>query len=286
MKRPHPQSGWPGTLILLPLACALLLPLTVLAGPEEDRAAFRAHFEARFPEVAFSDYVNGIYAIDDKARLQWEQIEEFPPYEFAVEDGEALFSEPFANGKRYADCFENEGVSVRQNYPRFDPDLGEVVTLELAINRCRAMHGETAYAYDSDEMLALSAYMAWTSRGQLFAIEVPDDPRALAAYEDGKRFYYSKRGQLNFACSDCHVTSAGLYVRADHLSPSLGHPTHFPVYRSKLGALISLHGRFYGCIRDVRAKPFAQQSPEYRNLEYFLTYMSNGLVVNGPGARK
>ena len=75
-------------------------------------------------------------------------------------------------------------------------------------------------------------------------------------------------------------------VRADRLSPSLGHPTHFPVYRSKLGGMITLQQRFKGCIRDVRAKPFELQSEEYRNLEYFLTYMSNGLEFNGPGARK
>jgi sulfur-oxidizing protein SoxA len=175
---------------------------------------------------------------------------------------------------------------VRQHYPRYDPALGEVVTLELAINRCRQLNGEPPYPYDSDELVSLSAYMAWTSRGKIIDIAVPDDPGALAAYESGKQFYYSKRGQLNFSCSDCHVTSAGLYVRADHLSASLGHPSHFPVYRSKLGRMISLHSRFYGCIRDVRARPFAEQSREYRNLEYFLTYMSNGLVINGPGARK
>jgi sulfur-oxidizing protein SoxA len=39
-------------------------------------------------------------------------------------------------------------------------------------------------------------------------------------------------------------------------------------------------------VRDVRAKPFALQSKEFRNLEYFLGYMGNGLDVNGPGARK
>ena len=75
-------------------------------------------------------------------------------------------------------------------------------------------------------------------------------------------------------------------MRADRLGPSLGHPTHFPVYRSKLGRVISLHERFYGCVRDVRAKPFPLQSEEYRNVEYFLSYMSNGLDINGPGARK
>ena len=262
------------------------LALTAEAGPEEDREAFRAYFAKRFPDVPMSEYANGIYALDEKAREQWLEIEDFPPYEFAVEQGEMLFGQTFANGKGYADCFDNGGIGVRQHYPRFDTDRGEVVTLEGALNDCRARNGETPYAWDSEELISLSAYMAWTSRGKAIEVEIPDDPRALAAYEAGKRFYYSKRGQLNFACSDCHVTSAGSWVRADHLSASLGHPTHFPVYRSKLGSMLSLHGRFYGCVRDVRAKPFEEQSEEYRNLEYFLTFMSNGLEANGPGARK
>ncbi len=266
----------------------LLVALAAVAqaGPEEDRLAFREFFKARFPEVPVAEYINGIYALDENARRQWMEIEEFPPYEFSVEIGESLFSQPFGNGATYAGCFDNGGVGVRQRYPRFDPALGEVVTLEMAINLCREENGEAPYAYDSDEMLALSAWMAWASRGEEIDIEIPEDPRALAAYEAGKRFYYSKRGQLNFACADCHVTSAGMYVRADRLSSSLGHPSHFPVYRSKFGRMISLHSRFFGCIRDVRAKPHEEQSTEYRNLEYFLTYLSNGLLVNGPGARK
>lgn len=269
------------------LAClVVLVPLVAGAGPEEDRAAFRAYFSKRFPDVPLAEYVNGIYAIDEQARKQWLEIEEFPPYEFAIEQGEALFSQPFANGKRFADCFENGGIGIRQDFPRFDTEIGEVVTLELALNRCRSENNEVPYAWNSEEIVALSAYMAWTSRGNSFAIEIPDDAAAVAAYESGKQFYYSKRGQLNLACSDCHVKNAGAYVRADHLSASLGHPSHFPVYRSKLGRMISLHSRFYGCVRDVRARPFDEQSAEYRNLEYFLTYMSNGLEVNGPGARK
>ena len=271
---------------LLLFCLCMVLSVSALGGPEEDRIAFQAYFQERFPDVPFADYINGIYALDENARQQWMEIEEFPPYEFAVEEGETLFGQPFENGNTYGDCFDNQGIGIRQNYPRFDPERGEVVTLEMAINECRQRNDEPAYSYDSEELLSLSAYMAWTSRGNVISIVVPDDPRALAAYESGKQFYYSKRGQLNFACSDCHVTSAGLYVRADHLSPALGHPSHFPVYRSKLGKIISLHDRFYGCIRDVRAKPFAEQSIEYRDLEYFLTYMSNGLVVNGPGARK
>lgn len=258
-----------------------------IAGPGEDRLAFVAYFESRFPDIPFTEYTNGIYAIDQDARNQWQEIEEFPPYEFAVEEGAELWVEKFADGNSYSDCFNGSNVAFRQTYPKFDNDTGEVITLEQAINQCREKHGQKSLQYGGEQLLALTAFIAFESRGEPFNITVPvDDPRALAAYEEGKRFYYSKRGQLNFSCADCHVVSAGQYVRADRLSASLGHPTHFPVYRAKFGNMLSLHQRVAGCIRDVRARPFELQSREYRNLEYFLTYMSNKLPANGPGARK
>ena len=265
---------------------AVLLCGTAQAGLEEDRQAFSRYFTERFPNVPPDDFVNGVYAIDPALREQWETIEEFPPYELALEQGEELFQTPFANGKTYADCFDNGGIGVRQNYPYFDTGRGEVITLELAINECREANGEKPLRYKKGAIAALSAYMAYTSRDQPLNITIPDDPRALAAYEDGKRFYYTRRGQLNFACSSCHLGASGMMVRADELSPALGHPTHFPVYRSKWGELGTLHRRFAGCNEQVRAKPFPAQSAEYRNLEYFLSYMSNGLPVNGPGSRR
>lgn len=271
----------------LVILCAVVLQQMTFAGPEEDRQAFVAYFESRFPGVPFAEYANGIYAIDQDARNQWLEIEEFPPYEFAVELGASLWNGSFPNGKTYADCFKDSARGVRQQYPRFSSQTGEVITLALAINLCREQHGQAPLEYGGEQILALSAFMAFESRGNPFNITiVSDDPRSLLAYEQGKQFYYSKRGQLNLSCADCHVTSAGQYVRADHLSASLGHPTHFPVYRSKFGSMLSLHQRVAGCVRDVRARPFELQSSEYRNLEYFLTYMSNGLAVNGPGARK
>ena len=49
-------------------------------------------------------------------------------------------------------------------------------------------------------MAALTAYMAFTSRGKPFDIKIPNDPRALAAYQNGKEYFYTRRGQLNFSC--------------------------------------------------------------------------------------
>ena len=275
------------TVAVLLLATALLMQQAVLAGPEEDRLAFVEYYKTRFPDIPFAEYANGIYAIDSDARGQWLDIEEFPPYEFSIEQGQERWEAVFANGRTLADCFPQQLNEIRVSYPRLDEDLGEVVTLEMAINQCRTANEQSPLTYGGDEIIDITAYLAFQGRGKKLDVRVPvDDPRALDASESGKRFYYTKRGQLNLACADCHVTSVGQLVRADRLSASLGHTTHFPVYRSKLGEMLSLHKRFAGCVRDVRAKPFALQSTEFRNLEYFLSYMGNGLDVNGPGARK
>jgi len=269
-------------------------PLMAQASPQDDLQEFRDYFFKRFPGVAMNDFGNGIYAIDAGRRAEWEQMEEFPPYEAGVDVGKELFGKPFANGKTYADCFKKGGIGIRQDYPYFDADTGQVKTLEAEINECRAKNGEQPLAWGKGDLAAISAYMAYTSRGNKINVVIPNDQRALDIYDRGKRHFYTKRGQLNFSCADCHVASSGMHVRANVLSPALGHVTHFPVYRKKweaggkgaTGGFGTLHRRYGGCNEQVRAKKFKAQSDEYVALEYFHTYMSNGIEVNAPGVRQ
>ena len=171
------------------LAAALTLSAVPPAGaadtpdPAVDAKAFRNYFVRKFPNVKLEDFVNGPYALNQDMRRQWQEKEQFPPYEFSLEMGKEMFARPFANGKGYADCFPNQGIGIRQNYPYFDNQEGKVVTLELALNRCREANGEPALSYVDDEMAALTAYMAFTSRGKPFDIKIPDDPRALDAID-------------------------------------------------------------------------------------------------------
>lgn len=253
--------------------------------PVADARAFRDYFVKKFPMVKPEDFVNGPYSMNEDMRRQWEEKEQFPPYEFALEAGKEMFATPFKNGKTYADCFSHGGVGIRQNYPYFDEKKGEVVTLELALNRCREANGEAPLSYVKDDMASLTAYMAFTSRGKPFDIKIPNDPRALAAYENGKRYFYTRRGQLNFSCASCHVQSPGERIRAETLAPALGILNAMPIYRSEWSGMGTISRRFVTCNSQTRAVPLEPQSDEYRDLEYFLSYVSNGLPIAGPGAR-
>jgi L-cysteine S-thiosulfotransferase len=253
--------------------------------PAADAKAFQNFFFQKFPEVKHEDFVNGPYSMNADMKRQWQEKEEFPPYEFALEAGKEMFATPFRNGKTYADCFPNGGIGIRQNYPYFDQKEGKVVTLELALNRCREANGETPYSYVKDEMASLTAYMAFTSRGKPMDIKIPDDPRALAAFENGKRYFYTRRGQMNFSCASCHVQSPGERIRAEILAPALGILNAMPIYRSEWSGMGTISRRFVTCNSQTRAVPLEPQADEYRDVEYFLSYVANGLPIAGPGAR-
>jgi sulfur-oxidizing protein SoxA len=253
--------------------------------PIADARAFQNFFTRKFPAVKLENFVNGPYSMNQDMRRQWEEIEQFPPYEFSLEMGQEMFTTPFRNGRSYADCFANQGLGIRQNYPYFDIAQGQVVTLELALNQCREANGEAPLSYLKDEMAALTAYMAFTSRGKPLDIKIPDDPRALAAYQNGKRYFYTRRGQLNFSCASCHVQNPGERLRAEVLAPALGILNAMPIYRSEWSGMGTISRRFTTCNSQTRAVPLEPQAEEYRDLEYYLSYVSNGLPISGPGAR-
>ncbi|PHS72210.1 MAG: sulfur oxidation c-type cytochrome SoxA [Cycloclasticus sp.] len=274
--------------LLNTLTVVVMLAVVSIANatPEQDKESFQRFYTERFPDITMEDFGNGVYALDQDARNQWEAMNDFPPYEDDLEKGGELFNTAFANGKNYASCFENGGGNIRQNYPMFDTKRNTVITLELAINECRVANGEKLLPYKKGELAKIAAYMTSTSEGSPINIVIPNNGKALAAYQAGKQYYYSKRGQLNFSCSNCHIQNVGRKARSETLSPALGHTSHFPVYRMKWESFGTLQRRFDSCNKQVRAEPLEGQSEDYRNLEYFLTYMSNGLPVNGPASRK
>jgi sulfur-oxidizing protein SoxA len=277
------------TLFLSALLAVGIAPIAANATPDQDLKAFRAYYQERFPDTPFKEFANGNYALglttEDK-RDQWLAQEDFPPYEGELEKGKKLFETPFANGKTYASCFKNGGKNIRQFYPYFDPASKQVKTLEQEINECRVQNGEKPLKWKKGAIAQISAYMAYTSRGEPVSVKIDDSAESLAAYERGKQHFYGKRGQLNMSCADCHMYNSGNNIRADLLSAALGQPTGFPVFRGKWGNLGTMHRRFGGCNKQVRAKPFKAQSDEYKALEYFLNYMSNGLAVNAPSYRQ
>lgn len=280
MKFQKKTSNLINLLFILSMSFTGLWSIPAQATPKDDRITYQNYFKKKFSTTRFNDFANGVYILNSTLREHWEAIEEFPPYEKSIDAGEIAFTKSTA----LQSCFPNAEQGIAQNYPHFSLRTNKVVTLPLAINNCLTKHGKAKLDYKKKQLIHILAYLTYQSRGKRIATKIPNNAAKLA-YNKGKNFFYARRGQLHLACAHCHVDNAGKRMRAELLSPSLGHPSHFPVYRSKWGGMGSLHRRFASCNKRVRAKPFEPQSEEYRNLEYFLTYMSNGLTWNGPGVR-
>lgn len=259
--------------------------LTASATPEQDRKQVLEYYKNKFPNLKFEDYVNGALAYNEDALSQYKSIMEFPPYDSEVDKGKKMWETPFKNGKKYADCYPNGGKNMAGHYPYFDEKLGKVVTYEMSINSCRRANGEDEYDYnDMKTMGQLTAYSRSLSDGMKMSIKV-EGAKATEAYEKGKTLFYQRRGQLNFSCASCHISMVGMTLRTELLSPALGHAVHWPEFRGG-DTVTTLQARYKQCNKNVRVVPFASGSAEYNNLEYFHSYMSNGLPMQTPVFRK
>lgn len=258
---------------------------TAYATPEQDKQDLIKFYASKFPNVKLEDYVYGALALDPDSKAQYDAIMEFPPFDSQVEAGRKMWETPFKNGKTYADCLPNGGKQIAGNYPMFDETKGKVVTLEDIINDCRVANGEAPFKISDPKTIGLlSSYMRTLSDGMIMNIKV-QGPKAVAAYEDGKRTFFSRRGQLNFACASCHVQNAGNHLRSELISPVVGQAVHWPVFRGG-DTLVTLQNRYTGCFKQVRAVPPAEDSAVMNNLEYFHSAMSNGLPMKASVFRK
>ncbi|MFN3545245.1 MAG: sulfur oxidation c-type cytochrome SoxA [Thiobacillus sp.] len=257
----------------------------VHASPEQDRQEFVKYYTSKYPNIKIENYVHGALAFEPDAKAQYDAIMEFPPFDAVIEQGRKMFETPLKSGKKYSDCLPNGGKMIAGNYPMFDEAKGKVVTLNDVINDCRVANGEEAYKVDDVRTMGtLNAYLRTLSDGMLMNIKV-EGPRAIAAYEDGKKSFFTRKGQLNFACSTCHVQNAGVKLRSELISPAIGHAVHWPVFRGG-DTLVQLQQRYVGCYRSVRAISPPAGSAMMNNLEYFHASLSNGLPMKASVFRK
>jgi sulfur-oxidizing protein SoxA len=202
-----------------------------------------------------------------------------------LENGEELWDKVDGKaGKACSSCHKDvqsmKGVAV--SYPKYNAAKKGLENLEQRINRCRTENMQAKeWKYESKELLGMTVFVRNQSLGM--PISVKTDGEYAPFYEEGKKFYYQRRGQLDLACKHCHEDGVGMQLRANLLSQGQGNG--FPVYRLKWNGVGSLHRRFRGCNKQVRSTPYGYGSPEYLALELYVMARGNGLPVETPAVR-
>ena len=203
-----------------------------------------------------------------------------------VERGHKLWSTPAgAGGQSCESCHGDARASMKgvaARYPALNQATGRPINLEQRINLCRAERQQAApLAFESNDLLALEAYVATQSRG--LPIADPSDEKLKPFIENGRALFQMRQGQLNLACSQCHDDNWGKRLAGSTIPQ--GHPNGYPLYRLEWQSLGSLQRRLRNCLVGVRAEPFPNGSPELVDLELFLMSRARGLPIETPAVR-
>ncbi len=232
----------------------------------DDRRSGYTYTASETTAMQDDDFANPAFLLVDQGEELWSKV-----------DGEA--------GKSCASCHEDAAKSMKgvgATYPVYDAKLGKLKSIEHQINTCRTERMKAKpYKWESEAMLAMSIYVRHQSRG--LAINVEIDGPAAPFFEKGKAFYNQRRGQLDMACKHCHIDNAGKMARANLLTQ--GQSNGFPLYRLKWQKPGSIHRRFRGCNKNIRATPYKYGSDEYMNLELYVAWRGRGLPVETPAVR-
>ena len=271
------------------LAVAAAAAAPGLADPDEDNLLINDELEmvSETAAPAHLDAFDTIYSgwrfrTDETQALQLDDFEN--PAMIFVDQALDLFQTvDGTEGKSCASCHEGpeEFAGLSASMPKVID--GKLTTMEDLLNGHRAdVMGAEPWKWSGEDMQAMVALIGLQSRGM--PVDVAIDGEAAPFWEKGKEIYYTRFGQLEMSCANCHEDNWGNMIRADHLSQ--GQINGFPTYRLKQAKLISKHNRFRGCIRDTRAETFSEGSDEFRALELYVASRGNGLSVETPAVRQ
>jgi sulfur-oxidizing protein SoxA len=171
---------------------------------------------------------------------------------------------------------------VAARYPAFNAARGRPVDLEQRINMCRVeQQRATPLAFESKELLALTAYIGQQSRGM--PIDIADDARIRPFLEAGRAMFVERQGQLNLPCAQCHDDNWGQKLAGAAIPQ--GHPTGYPLYRLEWQMLGSLQRRLRNCLFGMRAVSYPYSANELVDLELYLMWRARGMAVETPAVR-
>jgi sulfur-oxidizing protein SoxA len=203
-----------------------------------------------------------------------------------VLQGETLWARKAGAAARSCqDCHGDAEASMKgigARYPAFDAVLARPLDLEQRINHCRTEHqGAEPLAWESEDLLALTAFVARQSHG--LPIAVATSPELRPFLDLGKTLFHQREGQLNLSCGQCHDDNWGKRLAGSAIPQ--GHPTGYPIYRLEWQSLGSLQRRLRGCMTGVRAEPFDYGAPQAVALELYLMERARGMPVDAPAVR-
>jgi len=227
--------------------------------------------QAMAGEIPMSERRSGYEFMSRETRAMQDD-EVTGPAVLALLDGEALWAKLGCTSCHGDAKSSMKGVAAR--YPALVD--GKLVNLEQRIRQ-----KAPALAYESRDLLALTAYVARQSRGM--PIEIQKNEKTTPFIEAGKTFFQRRQGQLNLACAQCHDDNWGKKLAGTTIPQA--HPTGYPLYRLEWQTVGSLTRRLRNCLTGMRAELHPHGAPELVELELYLMWRARGMPLESPAVR-
>ncbi len=215
------------------------------------------------------------------------------PGELYVSKGEAIFKKTFGTNDELAKILgvEKSKLSAElATYPKYVAKVGKVIAIDQMLQMAMGEKGLKPFKLTSEDMVFMSAYVFSLANEQKMNVDISSE-HAKAAYEYGKKIYYTQRGARGLSCYSCHSQGVlGMRLRMQIL-PNLGAPDFksgatWPAYRMTKSELTTLQKRFQGCMQNSSQAQLPIGSKEMVSLELYVRSLANAQAIAIPGLKR
>lgn len=237
------------------------------------------------PTQVMAELISGYEFLSTQAQEMQDDDFQNPGY-LMIESGLEVYNKAGENDKTCAACHGDDAQqllakSIAQ-YPKYSSELDKPLTLRDQIQQCWTERLDNfPLLYDDPQLLALETLVRNKAFGEKVNVDISGAMKPY--YEAGKKLYFTRFGQIEMTCAQCHDIYTGKMLRGQKLSQ--GHTNGFPEFRLESQKVVNLPQRLRECFRSLRAETFEQDSDEFRNLEIYLNARGNGLKIETPAVR-
>ncbi|MCU7939424.1 MAG: sulfur oxidation c-type cytochrome SoxA [gamma proteobacterium symbiont of Bathyaustriella thionipta] len=182
--------------------------------------AWMAGFILLVPQTLFAELISGYEFLSEQTQEM--QLDDFQnPGYLLVESGLEIYEKSGENEQTCAECHGDAGKklvpeSIAQ-YPKYSQALDKPLTLRDQIQVCWTERLDNfPLLYDDPELLALETFIRNKAFGEKVNVDI--DGAMQPFYEAGKKLYFTRFGQMDMTCAQCHDIYTGKMLRGQKLS--------------------------------------------------------------------
>lgn len=226
-------------------------------------------------------------------QAMYEEMQENNPAELFLMQGEEFLRKSIgseSNLAKFLGVSEDDLPKEIATFPKYIKKIGMVVGIDQMLQAATASYGNKPYKIGSKEMDYMSAYVKSIANEEKINLDL-NEPHIKEYLKLGEEVYNQRRGGRGLSCNSCHnKDTVGARLRMQIL-PSLGDPKFksaatWPAYRMTMSKLVTLQGRFRGCMNNSLMAKLPEGSVEMVALEVYVTSLAQGEEIAIPGLKR